>query len=372
MFVVVLLSCFAGGPGLRQGGGVLTHVPSEDGQQLAWGFGADVNQSALAEFNAWDLQQGWSAPSRPGVNYADLADWPVVSAPEEGWDLGLNNPRAVVLSMPKRTARRHAFKQQFQEVGWNMGASWAAGLDGTAMPERLKWLKGFVDHSTWDWNQAGTWGCYLAHLAVLRDHQAVCPTCDLIVFEDDVVFSPKFEQRWKSFLSKVPEDWSILRLGASALWEPSFEATPDYIHAKAVANRWGYVMRAKAVGRLADLLAGLPVKGNWGGDAVMQLFTDELKTYVPAVPLVHAVGFCHATQVGGLNQGCKEDNAASLQARVADMHAKWPQGYIRTYCSSKGVLHEAHKNHDYESVGCKDRLNSDTCCPYKDPPTQAM
>jgi len=341
--------------------------------QLNWGFSGDINQTALEEFNAWDQEQGWSAKSRPGVNYSDADVWPRMQAPEDGWDLGLNSPRVMVLSMKQRAARRQSFKQQFQGVGWKLGAEWAAALDGASMPSKLRWLKGFEDTKSWDHDKPGNWGCYISHLAMLRDHQAKCSTCDLMIFEDDAVFVPGFEQRWQSFFSKVPKDWSIVRLGGQSLWEPSFEATPDYVHAKAVANTWGYVVRAKEVGRLADLLAGLPVKGNWGVDAVLQLFNTELKTYVPTIPLVQAVGSCSDSSAKTPGHGCKEDDPESLHSRITRLHQRWPQGYFRTYCLRRGEILDVHKDTATEAEGCVNGdLSRDTCCPYKDPPLKAM
>jgi GR25 family glycosyltransferase involved in LPS biosynthesis len=329
-----------------------------------------MNLTALQEFEAWDREQGWTAPHRPGVNYSDLTAWPAVPRPAKGWDTGLTDPKVMVVSMRQRAARRQSFKSQFESMGWNLGAEWAAAMDGSAMPERLRWLKGFVDTKSWDHDKPGNWGCYLSHLAILREAQAKYPGSDLVVFEDDAVFTPRLQERWTSFFAKVPEDWSIIRLGGQSLWEPSFEVTPDWVRAKAVANTWGYVVRAKAVPRLADLLAELPMRGNWGVDAVMQIFTEELKTYVPAVPLVYAAGSCSDSSAKTPGRGCSEDTQEGMQKRISDLHANWPQGYIRTYCAGKGQLHEQHVIEKTWSV-CKD-LSSDTCCPYKDPPTLRM
>lgn len=338
---------------------------------LRWGFnGSDLNATALHEFIAWDREQGWSAVHRPGVNFADTAAWPPMPAPATGhsWDTGLKNPRVVVLSMRQRLARRKSFSQQYQKLGWNLGAEWAAAVDGSAMPTELRWLKGYEDKQVWDHDKPGNWGCYLSHLAILRDSQAKCPTCDLVVFEDDAVFAPGWRERWEAFFTSLPQDWSIVRLGAQSLWEPSFEASPSYIRAKAVANTWGYVVRAEGVGRLADLLAGLPVRGAWGVDAVMQLFTKELKTYVPSVPMVYAVGDCSDSSATSPGHGCEKDGEAGLQRRINSLVAKWPQGYFRTYCQAPGVLDSYHEQvvKDGEAPGCKDR-HSATCCPYVAP-----
>jgi GR25 family glycosyltransferase involved in LPS biosynthesis len=329
----------------------------------------NMNLTALLEFKAWDRQHGWTAPHRPGIDLSDKSVWPALPAATDGWDTGLVKPKVMVVSMRQRAIRRQSFKFQFESMGWNLGAEWAPAMDGSAMPERLRWLKGFVDLNSWDHDKPGNWGCYLSHLAILREAQVKYPGSDLVVFEDDVVFTPRLQERWNTFFAAVPKDWSIIRLGGQSLWEPSFEATPKWVRAKAVANTWGYVVRAKAVPRLADLLAELPIRGNWGVDAVMQLFTEELKTYVPTVPLVYASGWCSDSSSETPGHGCGSTQAA-IRHRIASLHARWPQGYIHTYCTARGLLHPAHQA-SQSWPGCKD-LSSDTCCPYKDPPTLRM
>jgi GR25 family glycosyltransferase involved in LPS biosynthesis len=355
------------------------HVRTEEDAssflQFHWDFKSKaMNLTALREFEAWDHEQGWTALHRLGVNYSDLTAWPPMSAHKNGWDTGLMNPKVTVVSMRQRISRRQSFMRQFESMGWNLGAEWAAAMDGSVMPERLRWLKGYVDTQAWDHDKPGNWGCYLSHLAVLREAQAKYPDSDVMVFEDDAVFTPRFQERWNSFFAAVPKDWSIVRLGAQSLWEPSFEATAHYVRAKAVANTWGYVVRASAVSRLADLLAELPVRGSWGVDAVMQLFTAELKTYVPAVPLVYAVGSCSDSSSELPGKGCAADEEADLQRRIMRLHASWPQGYVRAYCEGKGTLlasYRQYRLHEQLAEGCKD-LSSDTCCPYKNPPTLPM
>jgi len=341
---------------------------------VAWRFADhEVNASALSEFLQWDEDFGWSAAHRPGVNYSDATQWPSLSvAAEDGWASGLRSPRTVVLSMPQRAARRHSFARQIRGIGWSLVADWAAAIDGGAMPSRLRWLTGKAPtKDMWDHDKPGNWGCYISHLAILRDHQAKCSDCDLLVFEDDAVFVPGFKERWRSFLAKVPQDWSIIRLGGQSLWEPSFAATSDYVRAKAVANTWGYIVRAEAVPRLADLLAGLPVKGQWGVDAVLQLFTEELKTYAPPVPLVHAVGSCSDSSAATPGRGCTDDDHG-FEERIAQLHANWPQGYSRTYCKDRGVLLEGHEAEAKYSGCVSGDLSRETCCPYADPPKRAM
>lgn len=348
------------------------HLRRGDKAEWSWGFDeSKANATALRLFEAWDRENGATAPHPPGVDLADKDAWPDVK-PSGGWDLGLKSPQAFVVSMAQRAARRKNFKKRFQEVGWNLAAEWMPAVEGAKCPIELRWLKGFEDKSSWDYDKPGNWGCYLSHLALLRKSHARCPTCDLVVFEDDAVFVPKFKERWASFMEAVPKDWSILRLGAQSLWEPSYEATPEYVHASSVSNTWGYVVRADAVEKLAKGLAELPVKGAWGVDAVMQLFTQELKTFVPRVPLVQAVGGCSDSSAKNPGHGCDLDTDAGLKERLTQLVARWPQGYFRTYCVGKGAMRPGHQPlAKISETACAD-TSSYTCCPYDNPPEAAM
>jgi len=340
--------------------------------EWSWGFDEfNVNVSALHEFEAWDRAHGAMAKERPDIDINDLEAWPEVK-PSEGWDSGLQRPAAVVVSMPQRAARRSHFAQRFLEVGWKVEAEWLPAVDGASIPSELRWLRGHIDETSWDHDKPGNWGCYLSHLALLRRHHARCSTCDLVVFEDDAVFVPDFQKRWAAFMQVVPQDWSILRLGAQSLWEPSWKVTDDFIQASSVSNTWGYVVRAAAVQVLADRLAHLPVKGQWGVDAVMQLFTVELKTYVPRVPLVYAVGGCSDSSASHPGEGCDLDGESRLADRVKNLVQNWPQGYVRTYCTGPGAMRPDHQPlANISQEACTD-LSSETCCPYMNPPKAAM
>mmetsp|Transcript_175763 Transcript_175763/g.563571 ORF Transcript_175763/g.563571 Transcript_175763/m.563571 type:complete len:116 (-) Transcript_175763:165-512(-) len=96
------------------------------------------------------------------------------------------------------------------------------------------------------------------------------------------------------------------------------------------------------------------VKGDWGVDAVMELFNKELKTYSPVVPLIQAASACHDTDV---KPGDKECETVEILQRAADqLKTSWPQGYFRSYCVATGVLATGNKP-------CLDD-RGEMCCPY--------
>lgn len=279
--------------------------------------------------------------------------------------MGLQNPRAVVLSLQARTIRRHRFRQVFEDLCLDIGAEWAPALDGSTIPQELWWMKGYVDMKSVDSNKPGYWACFASHMAMLREHYDRCPDCDLLVFEDDIVFVNGFRERWTKFLAALPDDWDMLRLGGLALWEPPFKATEEWILTKAVSNTWGYVVRARSVKKLADLLAKLPVRGRWGIDAIFQKFNDDLRIYAPTIPVLLAASQCHDTELAASKIGKDQcESESGLRSQAASLRRDWQMGWIRTYCIGTGKVRDPHYTASRKAC---DGNSSFTCCPYLDP-----
>eukprot|EP00927_Polykrikos_kofoidii_P004658 TRINITY_DN11844_c0_g1_i1.p1 TRINITY_DN11844_c0_g1~~TRINITY_DN11844_c0_g1_i1.p1 ORF type:complete len:709 (-),score=95.47 TRINITY_DN11844_c0_g1_i1:83-2209(-) len=337
-------------------------IPANLPRAVHWGF-VNANASAIAEFEAWDREEGPSAPHRPGINLSDSVAWPPIRARRGGWNLpGVVRPRVVVVSMPDRVKRRHVFRRLFHSLNLAVDAQWSPAVEGKRIPQHLRWLTGFANNSFWDHDKPGTFGCFVSHLAILRQSHDECPDCDLVVFEDDAIFAPNFLKRFTNFVASLPPDWKVLRIGGESLWTPPFEYTPKYVLAEAYANTWGYVVKASKVARMADLLATLPIKGFWGIDALFQLFAKELKTFAPTVPLVYTNSKCHDTAENRLHvKGCEERTPSILK-----MYDSWPLGYHRTYCFGPGKVKPEAQN----SEQCKGQdPASIACCPYYSPPT---
>lgn len=221
-------------------------------------------------------------------------------------------------------------------------------------------MNGYFDKKAWDAQRPGVWACYLTHLAIMRETHQRCPTCDLVVFEDDIIFRANFLRHWSWFVSRLPEAWAILRLGAQSLWDIPMRINKDYIHASSVSNTWGYVVRARHLKRLGDLLAALPIRNIWGIDVVLQRFTQELATFAPTVPLLMASGGCHDTEILKEQQAdC--DTEAVLQREARKLLHNWPLGYERLYCMDRGRLVDTHQG-AAKSV-CRN-ITTEQCCPY--------
>jgi GR25 family glycosyltransferase involved in LPS biosynthesis len=71
-------------------------------------------------------------------------------------------------------------------------------------------------HPSW-WNAgSGAWGCYRSHISLLEH----CMSNDIqsyMVFEDDSVFTPGFDDKFKLFIDNLPPDWDMFYLGGSLL-----------------------------------------------------------------------------------------------------------------------------------------------------------
>eukprot|EP00927_Polykrikos_kofoidii_P006181 TRINITY_DN12505_c0_g1_i1.p1 TRINITY_DN12505_c0_g1~~TRINITY_DN12505_c0_g1_i1.p1 ORF type:complete len:399 (+),score=42.91 TRINITY_DN12505_c0_g1_i1:80-1276(+) len=331
---------------------------------VRWGF-QNANVSAISEFEDWDRQEGPSSANKAVVILSNVTAWPPISATRDGLELpGLRNPLVRVVSMPDKLLRRKQFRDMYKGLKVAVGATWFPAVVGKLVPDHLRWLRGFVDNTSWDYDKPGVFGCFLSHLAILRQSQQECPDCDLLVFEDDVIFAPSFLQNFSDFVESLPHDWDMLRIGGQALWDPPFEYTPKYIRVDSQANTWGYVVRANRVKRLADFLAALPVKGDWGIDGIFELVAKEFKTYAPTVPLVYTNSLCHDTSKVDSNSKLCEENSES----PSSMFSRWPQGYARTYCVRRGMANQ-------ESTGrglCRDDESNMGCCPYLEPPYGVM
>jgi hypothetical protein len=130
------------------------------------------------------------------------------------------------------------------------------------------------------WVKRGAVGCYLSHLALLKQAQARRQPC--IIVEDDVVLMPDFERSFEDFFRAVPEDWDVVLLPGRDHCKKPMVLGPH--HARLVAT-WGTsftILRLHAIDRLlyeADAF-DRPID-----DFYIRLMSS-LKFYAPARELV--------------------------------------------------------------------------------------
>src|SRR5215467_13979333 len=101
-------------------------------------------------------------------------------------------PAISVINLPHRTDRRAAMGEQLSRIGW-----------------RAKFFPAIRPKDAAGFPSIGARGCFLSHLAVLRDARDSGAE-QLIILEDDVNFAPGFTELWNSSVSALQaETWSI-------------------------------------------------------------------------------------------------------------------------------------------------------------------
>lgn len=131
-----------------------------------------------------------------------------------------------------------------------------------------------------DWVRPGAVGCYLSHLALLKQAQARRQPC--VVLEDDLLLAPDFEPAFEAFLQEVPEDWDVLLLSGGQHFRPP---QPMGQHHSRLVGTWGthmVILRLPAIDRLLEAADDLdrPI------DDFYSRMMGELKFYAPSRQLV--------------------------------------------------------------------------------------
>lgn len=111
--------------------------------------------------------------------------------------------RAFVINLPFRGDRFASFK-----------ASLPASLGDVTRWDAVHGDS--IAHPDWWRSGAGAWGCYRSHLQIL-EHCYQRGIESYIVFEDDAIFRPDFEERFTAFMAELPADWEQIYLGGQLL-----------------------------------------------------------------------------------------------------------------------------------------------------------
>lgn len=96
-----------------------------------------------------------------------------------------------------------------------------------------------------DWRHSrGAYGCLLSHLAVVRKARRA-GWHDVLVLEDDIVFSPDVEDRLLAYSRELPSRWDMLLLGGIHL--DDLEPVSEHVHRiRRSYSTFGYVLRRTA------------------------------------------------------------------------------------------------------------------------------
>jgi len=91
---------------------------------------------------------------------------------------------------------------------------------GIQAVQRFPAIDGDVVEKPAHWTHtAGAYGCLLSHVAVVSEaRDSGAP--HILIFEDDAVLDPEFEEKFSRFSKEVPDDWDMLYFGALHKDEP--------------------------------------------------------------------------------------------------------------------------------------------------------
>ena len=154
--------------------------------------------------------------------------------------MGPNFDYVVCVNLDRCPERWERFLEQMDRVGWPFGAiERVLAIDGLLLgpcPEGF-WFK--------PKSQLGAWGCARSHIRIIED--ALNGGVEsLLIFEDDAVFAPDFNERWPLFCERLPADWDGLYLGGEHIDEPT-PINEHVLRCKAVIHTHAWALRGRYI-----------------------------------------------------------------------------------------------------------------------------
>ena len=145
----------------------------------------------------------------------------------------------VCINLDRRPDRWRRMQQEFAKHGIRSVHRFAA-YDGDAIEKPIHWK-----HS------AGAYGCLLSHLHVVEEARA-SGASSVLIFEDDTVFDPEFQQKFSEFGKQVPDDWDMLYLGALHKDQP-IKLTDNISRITKANSTFAYALRSTVFDAFIDL-----------------------------------------------------------------------------------------------------------------------
>lgn len=122
-------------------------------------------------------------------------------------------------------------------------------------------------------NTPGTWLCNLSKITLFEQHLQNCPNEDLLLLEDDVQFSPLFNDMYQKFMDSVPEDWSFIFLGGHHYEYPK-EVKQGVLRAFGVWGNECVIFRSTVLPKVIEALKNIPWQQSSGDRVISTLFND--------------------------------------------------------------------------------------------------
>lgn len=144
-----------------------------------------------------------------------------------------------------------------------------SAVDGHALPGK--------EHLTL---KPGLYGCTASHYLVIERAKYLRLKV-IMVFEDDAVLHPDFNNRLELLLADLPEDWHMVQLGGSHREAPTALPGTTYMRANKTLTSHGYIIRETLYERMLAKLKPMqtPV------DCVFAELQPNNKIYIPDPPL---------------------------------------------------------------------------------------
>lgn len=116
-------------------------------------------------------------------------------------------PYKVCINLDRRTDRWEQMQLKFQQHDIRCVQRFSA-VDGQALNVPPGWT-----------GTSGAYGCLLSHLQVVREAREL-GVSSVLIFEDDVAFDTRLQDKFRDYISQVPVGWEMLHFGTFHLAEP--------------------------------------------------------------------------------------------------------------------------------------------------------
>ena len=157
-------------------------------------------------------------------------------------DLNSLFPYKVCINLDRRPERWRRMEERFIQCGI-LSVIRFAGIDGQSLQTP----------ATWPYS-SGHYGCLQSHLAILRlARENEVPV--VLIFEDDCIFDPEFNQKFASCMKQVPADWDLLFLGGKHFEEP-IQISENVARAKLTYQTHAYAVNHRIYDVLIELCEG--------------------------------------------------------------------------------------------------------------------
>jgi GR25 family glycosyltransferase involved in LPS biosynthesis len=115
--------------------------------------------------------------------------------------LSILSTKVVCINLDRRPDRWQRIQKELARHGIDSVERFAA-IDGDTVEKPAGWI-----------HTRGAYGCLLSHVEVVKEARQSGASA-VLIFEDDAVLDPDFQNRFTNFIKEVPDDWDMLYLGA--------------------------------------------------------------------------------------------------------------------------------------------------------------